>query len=92
MHLLVTEGCDQRSGPEAPRRTHSMPAEVAQVLYNLAVTLALTRCNVQIASLPPETIQKNFLWVASRKWLTRELRPVFTEALHRFAPSAPVLS
>jgi len=92
MHQFVTEGLDPRSGPEAPRRTHSMPAEVAQVLYNLAVALALARCDEQIASLPPETIQKNFVWLATQKWLTRELAPVFNEALHRFAPSAPVLS
>jgi hypothetical protein len=91
VHQIVTEGLKQNIGAAAPRRTHSMPAEVAQVLYHLCVALALTRYDAQIASLPPETVQRNFIWVASRRWLIPELRPVFAEALHRFSPAEPVL-
>jgi len=90
VYQLVREGAAPSRGPEAPRRLHSMPAEVAQVLYNLAIALALTRCGVRIDSLPRETVRMNFIWVSSRPWLIRELCPVFTDALRRIHPSAPV--
>jgi hypothetical protein len=89
VYQVVKEGVAPSGGPGARRRSHSMPAEVTQVLYNLAIALALTRCDVRIDSLPPEAVRRNFAWVSTRPWLTRELRPVFAEALRRLDPPGP---
>jgi len=70
-------------GPESPRRTHTLPREVAQILYNLSVALALTRCGKRIDTLPPRSIKLNFLWARDLPWLHRDLRTLFSAALER---------
>jgi DNA-directed RNA polymerase specialized sigma24 family protein len=63
------------------RRENSMPLDVAQVLYNLAGALALTRCRIRIIGLGSDRYRKNVTWVLSRPWLDTRLRPVFFETL-----------
>jgi DNA-directed RNA polymerase specialized sigma24 family protein len=68
------------------RRQSSMPAEVAQVLYNLAGALALTRCGSRIVGLEDGQYRKNVAWVLSQPWLDARLRPVFYAALQALGP------
>jgi hypothetical protein len=67
-----------------------MPAEVAQVLYNLAGALALTRCNTRIVGLGNDRYLKNLSWVLNQSWLDIRLRPVFFETLKQLG-MAPIL-
>jgi DNA-directed RNA polymerase specialized sigma24 family protein len=73
------EGC--AVGPT--RRENSMPVEIAQVVYNLAGALALTRCNARIIGLTDERFRKNLSWVLNQPWLDIRLRPVFFDALKK---------
>jgi hypothetical protein len=66
-----------------------MPFEVAQVLYNLAGALALTRCAARIIGLRDEQYRKNLAWVLGQPWLDARLRPVFFAALSRLRPASP---
>jgi DNA-directed RNA polymerase specialized sigma24 family protein len=71
-----------KGDPEgAARRDSSMPAEVAQVLYDLAGALALSRCGARIVGLSDERYRKNVAWVLNQSWLDTRLRPVFLDAL-----------
>jgi DNA-directed RNA polymerase specialized sigma24 family protein len=63
------------------RRDNSMPLEIAQVLYNLAGALALTRCQARIIGLADDRYRKNVLWMLSQPWLDARLRPVFFAVL-----------
>jgi hypothetical protein len=70
--------------PRSARRLeHSMPFEVAQVLYNLAGALALTRCGTRIIGLSDDQFRKNLTWVLSQRWLDARLRPIFFTAITR---------
>lgn len=73
-----------RSG--AGRFEDAMPFEVAQVLYNLAGALALTRCGARIVGLSDEQFRKNLTWALNQSWLDPRLRPVFFAALSRVRP------
>jgi DNA-directed RNA polymerase specialized sigma24 family protein len=76
-----------RTGQKVPasysvgRRENSMPFEIAQVLYNLAGALALTRCNARIIGLGDDQYRKNLTWALSQSWLDARLRPVFFAAI-----------
>jgi len=63
------------------RRESSMPAEIAQVLYDLAAALALCRCGVKISGLRDDRFRKNIFWALRQPWLDARLRPVFGAAL-----------
>jgi len=65
-----------------------MPAEVAQVLYNLAGALAMTRCNARIIGLGDDRYRKNVTWVLNQSWLDTKLRPVFFAALKQLGGAA----
>ncbi|MGP0068242.1 MAG: RNA polymerase sigma factor [Isosphaeraceae bacterium] len=71
----------------AGRLDHSMPFEIAQVLYNLAGALALTRCDARIIGLHDAQYRKNVSWVLSQTWLDARLRPVFFAALSQLRPA-----
>ena len=60
-----------------------MPFEIAQVLYNLAGALALTRCDARIIGLSDDQFRKNIAWALHQSWLDPRLRPVFFAALSR---------
>jgi hypothetical protein len=75
-------------GPGACRFEDAMPFEVAQVLYNLAGALALTRCNARIVGLSDEQFRKNITWALNQSWLDPRLRPVFFAAMSRLGPRA----
>lgn len=62
------------------RRAHSMTPEVAQVLYNLAWSLALTRHGRLIVSLDARQLTGNLDWLLDQSWLHDRLRPVFRSA------------
>jgi hypothetical protein len=72
----------------AGRLDHSMPFEIAQVLYNLAAALALTRCETRIIGLHDAQYRKNVTWVLNQPWLDARLRPVFFAALSRLRPAS----
>ncbi len=74
---------DRSRGPT--RRDNSMPLEIAQVIYNLAGALALSRSNARIIGLGDDRYRKNVTWVLSQPWLDASLRPVFVEALRKVA-------
>ncbi len=86
VHRLVNP--DTRAGEprRAARRESSMPAEVAQVFYNLAGALALTRCGTQIVGISDDRFRKNLGWVLNQPWLDARLRPVFFAALKQLGP------
>ena len=63
------------------RRDNSMPVEVAQVLYDLAGSLALCRCQARIIGLSDDRFRKNVVWVLNQSWIDARLRPVFFDAL-----------
>ncbi len=67
------------------RRDHSMPAEVAQVLYNLACALALVCCGTRIDSLANRQLRGNLSWLLDQPWLEKRLRPVLQEAHDRLS-------
>ena len=69
------------------RRDNSMPEEVAQVLYDLAGALALSRCGARIIGLSDERYRKNVTWVLNQSWLDARLRPVFFDALKQLGCS-----
>ena len=65
-----------------------MPFEIAQVLYNLAGALALTRCDSRIIGLHDAQYRKNVTWVLNQTWLDARLRPVFFAALSQLRPAS----
>jgi DNA-directed RNA polymerase specialized sigma24 family protein len=67
-------------------RDTSMPAEVAQVLYDLAGALALARHGVRIIGLSDERFRKNLAWALNQSWLDIKIRPVFAAALRQLGP------
>ena len=64
-----------------------MPFEIAQVLYNLAGALALTRCDARIIGLSDGQFRKNLAWVLNQPWLDARLRPVCCAALTQLGPA-----
>jgi hypothetical protein len=70
------------------RRESTMPFEIAQVLYNLAGALALTRCDARIIGLGDDQFRKNLAWVLNQPWLDARLRPIFFAALTQLGPGA----
>jgi hypothetical protein len=69
------------------RRESTMPFEIAQVLYNLAGALALTRCDARIIGLSDGQFRKNLAWVLNQPWLDARLRPIFFAALTQLGPA-----
>jgi RNA polymerase sigma factor (sigma-70 family) len=88
VHNAVKSSRDDDPRGAARRREHTMPAEVAQTLYNLASVLALLRCDTRIDSLSDLQLRRNLAWVLDQPWLDPRLRPVFTAAVKRLAPPA----
>jgi len=70
---------------DASRRGSSMPVEVAQVIYDLAGALALSRCGARIVGLSDDRFRKNLTWVLKQSWIDPRLRPVFLSALDRLS-------
>ncbi len=89
VHRSVRRG--RGAGREAARGPgrldHSMPVEIAQVLYNLAGALALTRGEARIIGLDDAQYRKNVAWVLNQTWLDARLRPAFFAALSRLRPA-----
>jgi hypothetical protein len=83
VHRSAKRGATQAPGGGTARRVSSMPVEVAQVLYNLAGALALTRCGVRIIGLPDDRYRANVSWVLEQPWLDTTLRPIFLAALRQ---------
>jgi Sigma-70 region 2 len=75
------ETADPSKGPS--RRENSMPVEIAQVFYDLAGALALTRCGSRLIGLSDDRYRKNVFWLLSQPWLDSSLRPVFSAALEQ---------
>ena len=77
-------GAGQASG----RLEDALPFEIAQVLYNLAGSLAMTRCQARIIGLSDDRFRKNIAWALHQSWLDPRLRPVFFAALSRLPQGA----
>jgi hypothetical protein len=60
-----------------------MPAELAQVLYNLCGALALTRCDTRIISIDDDRYRKNLAWLLEQPWIDPSLRSEFLAALRQ---------
>ena len=81
VHRALKHGARGESPRGMTRRDNAMPVEVAQVLYDLAGSLALCRCGTRIIGLSDERFRKNVTWVLNQPWIDTRLRPVFFEAL-----------
>jgi len=81
VHRSMKHGGEEAASPGATRRESSMPVEIAQVLYNLAGALALSRCHARIIGLGDDQYRKNLTWVLNQPWLDTKLIPVFLAAL-----------
>jgi hypothetical protein len=83
VHRSLKHGARGESARGITRRDNSMPVEVAQVLYDLAGSLALCRCATRIIGLSDERFRKNVAWVLNQSWIDTRLRPVFFDALKK---------
>jgi len=83
VHRSTKHGGKLDTSRGATRLENSMPDEVAQVLYNLAGALALTRCGARIVGIGDDRYRKNVSWALSQSWLDTGLRPVFFDALQQ---------
>ena len=83
VHRLAkqAEAAERSEGPA--RRESSMPVEIAQVLYDLAGALALSRCGTRVIGLSDDRYRKNVFWLLSQSWLDPTLRRVFSTALEQ---------
>ncbi len=86
VHRLAkqAEAAERTQGPA--RRESSMPVEIAQVLYDLAGALALSRCGARVIGLSDDRYRKNVFWLLSQPWLDPSLRRVFSTALEQLQP------
>ena len=92
VHRLAkqAEAAERAEGPA--RRESSMPVEIAQVLYDLAGALALSRCGTRVIGLSDDRYRKNVFWLLSQPWLDPSLRRVFFAALEQLDAETPGLS
>jgi hypothetical protein len=68
--------------------THDLPKEFSQVIYNLAVALALVRGDgTLITSLSRARIEMNLHWSMARGWVDEHTRSVLRQALKRLKPA-----
>ena len=81
VHRLAKQAEPADAANGAARREHSMPVEIAQVLYDLAGRWRLTRCGARVIGLSDERYRKNVFWLLSQPWLDSRLRPVFSAAI-----------
>lgn len=93
VHRPRTDGRSRRDpAPGVCRFEDTMPFEVAQVLYNLAGALALTRCDSRIVGLSDDQFRRNINWALNQSWLDARLRPVFLAAIARLDAVRTALS
>lgn len=83
VHRSVRSATQKPAAREIGRRGSSMPAEIAQVLYDLAGALALCHCGARIIGLGDDRFRKNITWALDQRWLDARLRPAFTAALKK---------
>jgi hypothetical protein len=81
VHRLAKQADSVEAAKGPGRRDTSMPIEIAQVLYDLAGALAMTRCNARVIGLTDDRYRKNVSWLLSQPWLDPSLRRVFFAAL-----------
>jgi DNA-directed RNA polymerase specialized sigma24 family protein len=81
VHSSLRKAGPGRAALDPPRRESSMPPEIAQVLYDLAGSLALCRCGTRIIGLSDDRFRKNIAWALAQPWLDAKLRPTFAAAL-----------
>jgi hypothetical protein len=87
VHRAARRDGARTGAQDGGRRENSMPFEIAQVLYNLAGALALTRCDARIIGLSDGQFRKNLAWVLNQSWLDARLRPIFFAALTQLGPA-----
>ncbi len=57
----------------------SLPAEVASVVYFMAIAVATKRCHRQISGLAPELLQYGLDWIQKQPWLDEGTRRLLHE-------------
>ena len=67
----------------------SLPAEVATVLYFLAIAAGLTKCGRRITALDDQALQHGLAWVRQQTWLDENSRAVVDEAERFLCRGAP---
>ena len=58
----------------------SLPADIATVLYFLAIAAALTKCDQRITALDDESLRRGFAWSQEQTWLDENSRAILEEA------------
>jgi hypothetical protein len=48
---------------------HSLPAEIATILYLSSIAAAMTRCHCRISALGDEALRYGFDWALAQQWL-----------------------
>ena len=92
VHRSLKHRARGESARNISRRDNSMPVEVAQVLYDLAGSLALSRCQSRIIGLSDDRFRKNVVWVLNQSWIDARLRPVFFDALKQLDHPRSILN
>ena len=92
VHRSMSHGRQQKSPDGVSHLETSMPPEVAQVVYDLAGALALSRCGTRIIGLSDDRFRKNLAWALDQSWIDGKLRAVFRSALKRLDVKSHFLS
>ena len=75
VHRAAKQAEKSENPAGAARRENSMPLEIAQVLYDLAGALALTRSYARIVGLSDDRYRKNVAWLLNQPWLDTTASP-----------------
>jgi RNA polymerase sigma-70 factor (ECF subfamily) len=68
----------------------AIPRGISEVIYNLAIVLALLHCRTRISELGDAALVRNLRWTLARPWIDTPLRSVFRRGLQDLErPPAP---
>jgi DNA-directed RNA polymerase specialized sigma24 family protein len=65
----------------------AVPPGISEVIYNLAIVLALLHCQARISDLGDAALIKNVRWTLARPWIDPPLRSVFRRGLQHLEQS-----
>jgi hypothetical protein len=66
----------------------ALPAEIATVIYLMAIVVARLRCHTRISEQSDESLAHGIHWVQSQPWVDERTHQLFREALRHFSSSA----
>lgn len=70
----------------ASHRDSALPADVAKVLYYLAISVALVRCKQRITQTTDQELAQSLRWAIELPWIQTPQREIMTEALRMLSP------